>query len=173
MTLGMSYVQFAMQGLRHQMSQGAANWTIDPGDRFTFYRLVDSVVPSTVGKDGHEKSFFDGIDTSLAGIGGETRHQRREKLPRIAAGADRNREATLLRQRRLQREMTRRAAAAPLMQVVAGSTRSARESLRVRWSAATNGRFAESNRGEKQQQAETALNLALGVTLAADVSSRR
>src|SRR5271167_3330444 len=27
--LGMGYVQFAMQGLRHQMSQGAANWTID------------------------------------------------------------------------------------------------------------------------------------------------
>ena len=62
--LGGGYVQFAMQGLRHQMSQGAANWTIDPGDRFTFYKLVDSVVPSTVGKDGHEKSFFDGIDTT-------------------------------------------------------------------------------------------------------------
>src|SRR5580698_9556222 len=26
--LGTGYVQFAMQGLRHQMSQGAANWTI-------------------------------------------------------------------------------------------------------------------------------------------------
>ena len=57
-----------MQGLRHQMSQGAANWTIDPGDRFTFYRLVDSVIPSTLGKDGHEKSFFDGIDTTLPGL---------------------------------------------------------------------------------------------------------
>ena len=57
-----------MEGLRHQKSQGAANWTIDPGDRFTFYRLVDSVVPSTVGKDGHEKSFFDGIDTTLPGL---------------------------------------------------------------------------------------------------------
>src|SRR6266567_3616185 len=66
--LGMGYVQFAMQGLQHQMSQGAANWTIDPGDRFTFYRLVDSVVPSTLGKDGHEKSFFDGIDTTLPGL---------------------------------------------------------------------------------------------------------
>ncbi len=45
--LGTSYIQFAMAGLRHQMSQGAANWTVDPGDRFTFYRLVDSVIPST------------------------------------------------------------------------------------------------------------------------------
>ncbi len=52
--LGMGYIQFAMQGLRHQMSQGAANWTIDPGDRFTFYKLVDSVVPAKLDKDGHE-----------------------------------------------------------------------------------------------------------------------
>src|SRR5580658_3343204 len=66
--LGMGYVQFAMQGLRHQMSQGAANWTIDPGDRFTFYRLVDSVKPAKLDKDGHEKDFFDGIDTSLPGL---------------------------------------------------------------------------------------------------------
>src|ERR1700691_307741 len=66
--LGMGYVQFAMQGLRHQMSQGAANWTIDPGDRFTFYKLVDSVVPSATDKSGLEKTFFDGIDTSLPGL---------------------------------------------------------------------------------------------------------
>src|SRR3984885_6221423 len=66
--LGMGYVQFAMQGLRHQMSQGAANWTIDPGDRFTFYKLVDSVAPAKLDKDGHEKDFFDGIDTSLPGL---------------------------------------------------------------------------------------------------------
>ncbi len=68
--LGMSYAQFAMKGLRHQESQGAANWTLDDGDRFTFYRLVDSVLPSTLGKDGHEKSFFDGIDTTWAGLAG-------------------------------------------------------------------------------------------------------
>src|SRR6202789_1458982 len=44
--LGGSYVQFAMQGLRHQLSQGSANWTVDPGDRYTFYKLVDSVEPA-------------------------------------------------------------------------------------------------------------------------------
>src|SRR3984957_10056451 len=54
--LGASYIQFAMQGLRHQQSQGAANWTVEPGDRFTFYKLVDSVVdsPKDKDKDGHE-----------------------------------------------------------------------------------------------------------------------
>src|SRR5580700_4336843 len=54
--LGTSYIQFAMQGLRHQQSQGAANWTVDPGDRFTYYKLVDSVVESPKDKDGHEQS---------------------------------------------------------------------------------------------------------------------
>jgi LmbE family N-acetylglucosaminyl deacetylase len=66
--LGMSYVQFAMEGLRHQLSQGAGGWSVDPGDRFTFYKLVDSVLPSTLDKDGHEKDFWDGIDTSLPGL---------------------------------------------------------------------------------------------------------
>jgi LmbE family N-acetylglucosaminyl deacetylase len=68
--LGVSYIQFAMQGLRHQQSQGAANWTVEPGDRYTFYKLVDSVVGSAKDKDkdGHEQSFFEGIDTSLPGL---------------------------------------------------------------------------------------------------------
>src|SRR5262249_46758565 len=59
--LNKSYVQFAMEGLRHQLSQGAANWTIDDGDRFTYYKLIDSVVNSPKDKDGHEQDFFDGI----------------------------------------------------------------------------------------------------------------
>src|SRR6202008_416400 len=63
-----SYVQFAMRGLRHQLSQGAANWNVDPGDRFTFYKLVDSIQPAKLDKDGHEKDFFDGLDTSLPGF---------------------------------------------------------------------------------------------------------
>src|SRR5271167_3052034 len=66
--LGESYAQFAMEGLRHQLSQGSANWTVDPGDRFAFYRLVDSVEPAKLDKDGHEKDFFEGIDTTLPGL---------------------------------------------------------------------------------------------------------
>ncbi len=37
---GMSYQQFAMQGLRHQLSQGAADFTMRTG--LHYYRLVDS-----------------------------------------------------------------------------------------------------------------------------------
>ena len=66
--LGMSYAQFAMDGLRHQLSQGAGAWTLDAGDRFTYYKLVDSVLPSTTDKDGHEKDFFDGMDATIPGI---------------------------------------------------------------------------------------------------------
>jgi len=66
--LGMSYVQFAMEGLRHQLSQGAGGWSIEPGDRFAFYKLVDSVLPPSTDGKGHEKDFFDGIDTTLPGL---------------------------------------------------------------------------------------------------------
>jgi len=66
--LGMSYAQFAIEGLRHQQSQGVGGFSIDSGPRYTFYKLVDSVLPSTVDKDGHEQDFFDGIDTTLPGL---------------------------------------------------------------------------------------------------------
>ncbi len=63
--LGTSYIQFSMKGLKHQLSQGAGAWTIDPGDRFTYYKLVDAVGPIS---GEHEKDFFDGLDTSLPGL---------------------------------------------------------------------------------------------------------
>ena len=64
--LGKSYIQFAMDGLRHQLSQGAGGWSVEPGDRWTFYKLADVTIGSD--KSTHEKDFFDGIDTSLTGL---------------------------------------------------------------------------------------------------------
>ena len=66
--LGTSYIQFAMKGLRHQLSQGSGSWTVEPGDRFTHYKLVDSVLDSPKDKDGHERDFFDGMDTTVPGL---------------------------------------------------------------------------------------------------------
>jgi LmbE family N-acetylglucosaminyl deacetylase len=66
--LGMSYVEFAMKGLKHQLSQGAGSWSVEPGDRFTYYKLVDSVLPPDANQNGHEKDFFDGIATNLPGL---------------------------------------------------------------------------------------------------------
>ena len=73
--LGMSYLQFALQGLKHQQSQGVGNWSIDAGPHYAFYKLVDSVLPPTTDKNGHEKDFWDGVDTSLVGL-----------APRLGAG---------------------------------------------------------------------------------------
>src|SRR6202161_1937603 len=67
--LGMSYAQFAVEGLRHQLSQGVGAFSVDAGPRYTYYKLVDSVLPSASDEDGHEKDFFGGIDTRLPGLG--------------------------------------------------------------------------------------------------------
>ncbi len=66
--LGMSYIQFAMQGLKHQLSQGAGGWSVDAGPHYAFYKLADSVLPDAADKNAHEQDFFDGIDTSLPGL---------------------------------------------------------------------------------------------------------
>jgi len=64
--LGMSYVAWGWQGLKHQLSQGAANWQM-PTRMFTsHYKLADTTIPNY--HPGHEKGFFDGIDTSLVGL---------------------------------------------------------------------------------------------------------
>ena len=177
--LGTGYLQFAMQGLRHQLSQGAANWTIDPGDWFTFYKLVDSVIPSTVGKDGHEKSFFDGLNTSLTAA---SPYASDEKLPSDI----RLHLAEITKQVAAAAEAAKRsdgsAAITPLMKVVRGLNDVRSEMLTWRWGAANVSGPARGMAekmaslfldriAEKKQQAETALNLALGVTLSADVSS--
>ncbi len=166
--LGGSYIQFAMQGLRHQMSQGAANWTIDPGDRFTFYKLVDSVLPPTIGKDGHEKSFFDGIDTTWTGLAqthgtaGKSDPALQQQLGDIAKLVAQASEAA--------KGTNPGSAVASLMQVVSGLNRISTTVRNSPWSAAAKADF-QTRLAEKQQQAETALNLALGVSLSADASS--
>ncbi len=65
--LGKSYAEFAMDGLRHQLSQGAGGWSVEPGPRYTYYKLVDSVLAKGV-HAGHENDFFEGIDTLLPGL---------------------------------------------------------------------------------------------------------
>jgi LmbE family N-acetylglucosaminyl deacetylase len=167
--LGMSYVQFAMQGLRHQLSQGAANWTVDPGDRFTFYRLVDSVEPAKLDKDGHEKDFFDGIDTTLPGLAArlgteESRvPQLRQELIAIASKVAEACESA--------KGNDASAAAAPLQEVLAGLER-----VQAEDSNSTLNGIAKSDLlmrlEEKREQAETALNEALNVSLEAVVAPR-
>ncbi|HKR96480.1 MAG TPA: PIG-L family deacetylase [Candidatus Angelobacter sp.] len=64
--LGMSYTQFALEGLAHQTSQGTGGIRVPPGPRYTYYKLTDSAPNKPTG--AHEEDFFDGIDTSLTGL---------------------------------------------------------------------------------------------------------
>jgi LmbE family N-acetylglucosaminyl deacetylase len=63
--LGMSYTQFALEGLAHQTSQGTGGIRVTPGHRYTYYKLTDAAIAKPT---GHEDNFFAGIDTSLPGL---------------------------------------------------------------------------------------------------------
>jgi LmbE family N-acetylglucosaminyl deacetylase len=167
--LGGSYVQFAMQGLRHQLSQGSANWTVEPGDRFTFYKLVDSVQPPKLDKDGHEKDFFDGIDTSLPGLAARLGTEE-AKLPEL------RRELTNIATKIAEasedaKKNDSSAAAQPLIAVSAGLERADAEVGKSSLSVAAKSDLL-ARLEEKRDQAQTALNEALHVTLEATTVSR-
>ncbi|HEX3741202.1 MAG TPA: PIG-L family deacetylase [Terriglobales bacterium] len=165
--LGMSYAQFAIEGLHHQMSQGTGNYNVEPGDRFTFYKLADSVIPSTAGKDGHEKAFFDGIQTGLpelaSRLGAEEKKvpqlkahltEIAKRIAEAASDANGNNPAS---------------ASTPLAQVVSGLQKVRAEISASDLTAAPKFELLLEV-FTKERQAETALNLALGVSLSANVS---
>ena len=66
--LGETYVQFGLKGLKHQLSQGAGAWDPPQGQRFSYYTLIDSALPSKPAAGAHENDFFDGIETSLPAL---------------------------------------------------------------------------------------------------------
>jgi LmbE family N-acetylglucosaminyl deacetylase len=165
-TLGMSYVQFAMEGLRHQLSQGAGGWSVEPGDRFTFYKLVDSILPSTASKDQHEQDFFDGIDTSFPGLSARLGAEETKVpflKPALVKIADQIQDAAGASNKDSSR------ATGPLFAAV--------ESLRELLDHVDRSNLGEHAKldlltrlREKHEQAETALNLAMNVSLEATVA---
>lgn len=167
--LGQSYVQFAMRGLRHQLSQGSANWTVEPGDRFTFYKLADSIKPATLDANGHEKDFFDGIDTSLVGLASRLGDEE-SKLPQLAKEL-----MTVATEIAEAAEDARKddapAAVVPLGKALAGLKRASNEVSASGLSVTTKSDLGV-RLAEKSEQAEAALNEALKVTLEAAVVSR-
>ena len=157
--LGMSYIQFAMEGLRHQLSQGAGGWSVEPGDRYTYYKLVDSVLPPTVDKDGHEKDFFDGIDTSWQGLSSAFDAAGAKELAKVrnnVAEATKDAEGDPGR------------AATPLLSVINSLSR-----LESQISGSRDARKQDvlARLQEKETQARTALDLALNLSLQAALVS--
>jgi len=164
--LGTSYIQFAMKGLRHQLSQGSGSWTVEPGDRFTYYKLVDSVVDSPKDKDGHEKDFFDGIDTTLPGLATRLGEEEK-KAPWLREGLEKV--ASFLREASASAEKDTSSAARPLFL----ATRELRDlSLKIEGSDLNEPtrRAVLAAVSEETEQADRAIGLALNVSLAAKVS---
>ena len=159
--LGGSYVRFAMQGLRHQMSQGAANWNVDPGDRFTFYKLTDSVEPAQLDKNGHEQD-LPGLAARLGTEESRVR-QLRQELTGIAKKVAEAGEYA--------KGNDASAAAGSLTEVVAGLGRAHAEVGKSALSVLAKSDLLM-RLEEKREQAETALNQALNVSLDAVVVLR-
>jgi len=164
--LRMTYIQFAMEGLRHQLSQGAGGWSIDAGPHYAFYRLVDSVLPSTVGKDRQEEDFFDGIDTSVPGLASRLGEEEtkvpwlRSELTNVASKIDAARKAS---------EADTLRAPEPLF-AIAGSLRELVNRVDTSELSVPARLDLVSRLREKEDQAQSAVNFAMNVTLSASVA---
>jgi LmbE family N-acetylglucosaminyl deacetylase len=165
--IGMSYIQFAMEGLRHQLSQGAGGWSVEPGDRFTYYKLVDSVLPPATDKDGHEKDFFDGIDTTLPGLGSRLGDEEK-KVPRFRQSL--GWVAQAVRQAVEQGEKDQNVVTPRLMLAMEALDGAISE---LQQSHITKARKLDvlSRLNEKSEQLQSAFNLAANVSLEATVAA--
>jgi LmbE family N-acetylglucosaminyl deacetylase len=163
--LQMSYIQFAMEGLRHQLSQGAGGWSVEPGDRFTYYKLVDSVVPPAADKDGHEKNFLDGIDTSLPGLASRLGEEEK-KVPLLRQSLEGL--ALFIRQAAEQSKTDQSAVTSKLMWALMGLEDATRE---LKNSNVSNPAKLDvlARLNEKSEQLQNAFNLAANVSLEATV----
>ena len=162
--LGMSYAQFAIEGLHHQQSQGVGGFTVSSGPRYTFYKLVDSVLPRT--SDGHESSFFDGIDTTLPGLAKRLGDDS-NKLPSFRAALEHLQSEIESASQETAKDPSR--AALPLLSALNHFDLLIREvdasslDARQKFDLLTVLK-------EKRQQCETAANFSMGVTLDATVA---
>jgi LmbE family N-acetylglucosaminyl deacetylase len=155
--LGKSYIQFAMDGLRRQLSQGAGGWSVEPGDRYTYYKLVDSVLPPATDKEGHEEDFFDGIDTSLRSLSSGFDAAGANELAKIENDVAEAAKDV---------EKDPGSAAAPLLSVIDSLSRLENQ---VRAGDQKQGLLMRLR--EKESQARVALNLALNLSLQASLVS--
>ena len=163
--LGMAYAQFGLEGLAHQTSQGTGGARVPPGHRYTYYKLLDSVLPAKAAGE-HESDFFDGIDTSLPGLAARIGNEEakatflRASLASIARQVDDAAKAFSLQDTS--------ACAAPLL---AGLAQTQELIARIEESPLSPAAKAEllPSLRTKEQQFEDAANEALGVTMEVSV----
>ena len=163
--LGMSYVQFAIQGLRHELSQGVGYWHIEPGQHLDYYKLIDSVLPP-LPAGAHEKDFFDGIDTSVPALADRLGSEQ-SKVPQLKSELGDFQDRISKASDEARKNPDR--AAEPLLQALAVLNRAIAQAESAGLSPAA--RLDLMTRlQEKQQQCEKAINLAMNTSLQATVA---
>lgn len=162
--LGMSYAQFSIEGLKHQMSQGVGGFYAAPGDIARVYQLVESTVPRVPNETG----FFDGIDVSLPGLAARLGPDE-AKAPFLRPALE---QADKLVQQAASTFHARDASAiAPSLATALKLVSDAAKQLEPLQIAPTAKAEVMSELREKEHQFATAVNLALGATLLASVDS--
>jgi LmbE family N-acetylglucosaminyl deacetylase len=165
--LGMSYVQFAIEGLKHQESQGLGGISIPKGDRFAHYKLVDSVLDTTKDKDGHEQGFFDGIDTTLPGLAARLGEEEK-KVPWLRGSLNE------ISQRVSEAEKPADADSAASITALLSGRREAEDLLqKVRQSTLSEvtKKWLAAELATKRDQFQHAANVAMGIELTASVDA--
>ena len=161
--LGESYVQFAVEGLRHQRSQALGGVSIPKGDRFAYYKRADSIVESPKDSDGHEQDFFDGVDTTLPGLSSRLGNEEK-KVPWLRG------ELSRIHQRIAEVEHNPDSDSAKSSIALLSGRKAADDLLqRVRQSSLSDDakKLLTSELETKRNQFQQAANVALGVKLTA------
>ena len=151
------------EGLRHQESQALGGVSIPKGDRFAYYKLVDSVVESPKDKDGHEQDFFDGIDTTLPGLASRLGNEEK-KVPWL------HEQLSRIQQQIAEAEHNPDSDSAKSARVLLGGRRAADDLLqRVQQSSLSDDakKLLTIELETKSNQFQQAANVALGVKLTA------
>ncbi len=163
--LGMSYVQFAIQGLRHELSQGVGYWHIEPGQHLDYYKLIDSVLPP-LPAGAHEKDFFEGIDTSVPALADRLGSEQ-SKVPELKSELSEFQDRIDKASDEARKSSDR--AAEPLLQALAVLNRAIAEAEKAGLSPPARLDLM-SRLQQKQQQCEQAIYLAMNTRLQATVA---
>jgi LmbE family N-acetylglucosaminyl deacetylase len=149
--LGDSYQSFARRGLSFQRSQNGGRFSPQPGPAVSYYKRLQSLVDAPA----KEKTFFDGIDTTVPGVYRALRKTAPAEAGALLNAIDREVQAALAAFR-----FTDPSAAAPGVARALAATRAAMEQLGtdpdVRFMLAL-----------KEQQMSDAMHAALGIVLTA------
>ena len=162
--LGMSFAQFSIEGLKHQMSQGVGGFYAAPGDIFRTYQLAESLAP----RQANETGFFDGLDETLPGLAARLGPDE-SKAPFLRPSLEQA--DKLVQQAQAEFHPENAAAVAPALASALKLVRDAAAQLEpLQISPAAKAEVMSELR-EKESQFATAVNLALGATLLASVDA--